>query len=288
MDLVWLFGYQFLRYVEHLFHCEICVFDGMPIVWVILPMNTDAFNVEDINIHHITECFSLSSVTFIEDRFCLFRTWSFTLSKNDLDPDDKSNSVSSSPMMNCCVLAPLRGQRTGFTLLSGFLLPKWRACVHERKVIETRVTLPEGKQRVSPFYHPSIQQLSTLEKTKLCRRPTLSSVLSTSFQQKACGGALARDLCHGQQRVSPFYHISQLAYSEDFFFSPGFLMQKMTELREPLQSNSSLVLTLLWLSSSPDSSCVLFDITSEQSVELKWLIQTQQMIPLITCEISLG
>ena len=26
------------------------------------------------------------SVTFIEDRFCLFRTWSFTLLKNDLDP----------------------------------------------------------------------------------------------------------------------------------------------------------------------------------------------------------
>ena len=29
----WLFGYQFLRYVEHLFHCEIfCIFDGMEIV----------------------------------------------------------------------------------------------------------------------------------------------------------------------------------------------------------------------------------------------------------------
>ena len=38
IDLVWLFGYQFLRYVEHLFHCEIfCIFDGMATVWVILP-----------------------------------------------------------------------------------------------------------------------------------------------------------------------------------------------------------------------------------------------------------
>ena len=37
-------------------------------------MNTDDYNVEDMNIHHITECFSLSSVTFIEDRLCLFRT----------------------------------------------------------------------------------------------------------------------------------------------------------------------------------------------------------------------
>ena len=37
IDLVWLFGCQFLRYIEHLFHCEIfCIVDGMQIVWVIL------------------------------------------------------------------------------------------------------------------------------------------------------------------------------------------------------------------------------------------------------------
>ena len=71
-----------------------------------------------MNIPHITECFSSFSVTFIEDRFCLFRTWSFTLSKNVLDPNDKSNSVSSSPMMNCCGLAPLWGQTTGCPVLS--------------------------------------------------------------------------------------------------------------------------------------------------------------------------
>ena len=44
--------------------------------------------------------------------------------------------------------------------------------------------------------------------------------------------ALARDVCHGKQRVSQFYHISQLAYPEDFdfrnFSHPGFLMLKMT------------------------------------------------------------
>ena len=130
------------------------------------------------------------------------------------------------------------------------LLQKWHACVHERNVIENRVSLPESRQRVSPFYHPSIHQPSTLEKTKLCHRPILSSVLSTSFQRIFCG-ALARDMCHGQQRVSLFYHTPQLSHSRDSHFhnfsSPGFLMPKMTELREPLQSDSSLVLTLLWL-----------------------------------------
>ena len=37
IDLIWLFGHQFLRYVEHLFHCEIFwILDGMLFVWVIL------------------------------------------------------------------------------------------------------------------------------------------------------------------------------------------------------------------------------------------------------------
>ena len=66
------------------------------------PMNTADSNVTDMNMPHITECFSWFSVTFIEDRFCPSRTWSLTLSKKGLDPNDKSYSVSSSPMMNCC------------------------------------------------------------------------------------------------------------------------------------------------------------------------------------------
>ena len=57
-------------------------------------MNTDACNVEYINIHHNTECLSLSFVASFEDWFCLFRTWSFTLCKNDLDPNDNSDSAS--------------------------------------------------------------------------------------------------------------------------------------------------------------------------------------------------
>ena len=48
------------------------------------PVNTDASNVEDINIPHITECSSLSSIASFEHWFCLFRTWSFTLCKDDL------------------------------------------------------------------------------------------------------------------------------------------------------------------------------------------------------------
>ena len=114
-----------------------------------------------------------------------------------------------------------------------------------RRLLETRALLLEDKQRVSPFYHPSVHQTSTLEKTKIYQYSILSSLMSVCFQQ--VGGA--RDSCHGKQRVSPFYRTSHLAYSEDFDFrirfSPGFLMQQMISLMEPLQSNSSLVLTLL-------------------------------------------
>ena len=55
-------------------------------------MNTDACNVEDINIHHIEECLSLSFVASFEDWFCLFRTLSFTPCENDMDPNDNSDS----------------------------------------------------------------------------------------------------------------------------------------------------------------------------------------------------
>ena len=166
-------------------------------------MNTDSCNVEDMNIPHITECSSLSSVASIEDCFCLFRTWSFTLFKNDLDPNDNSDSVSSSSTTNWCARCE---QTTGLSVLSSI--------------------------------NSSIHQISTLEKTKFYQRSILSSLMSVRIQ-----------------RVSLFYRTSQLAYSEDFDFrvwsSPGFLMQWKIALMEPFhcfaRSNSSLVLTLLWL-----------------------------------------
>ena len=72
-------------------------------------MNTDASNVEEINIHHIKECLLLSCVASFEDWYCFFRTWSFTLCKNDLDFTDRSvsvkvlESISSSTTINLSV-----------------------------------------------------------------------------------------------------------------------------------------------------------------------------------------
>ena len=57
-------------------------------------MNTDACYVQDINILHIKECLLLSCVASFEDWSWIFRTWSFTLCKNDLDNNDMSDSTS--------------------------------------------------------------------------------------------------------------------------------------------------------------------------------------------------
>ena len=137
------------------------------------------------------------------------------------------------------------------------------------------MSLPKRQQRVSPFYDPSIHQLSTLEKTKLCHRPILGSVLSTSFQRIACGGALARDLCHGQQRVSPFHYISQLSHSRDSDFHnffTGLSDAEADKVEGALAIKLIIGLDFAVTLSSPQSCCNLFDIASEQTVELKWLI----------------
>ena len=57
------------------------------------PMNTDACNVEDINIPQIKECLLLSCVASFEDWSSIFRTRSFTLCKNDLDFNGRSDSA---------------------------------------------------------------------------------------------------------------------------------------------------------------------------------------------------
>ena len=95
-------------------------FDGMPTVWSVLPHEYRCLHCWRHETFTISQkSSSLSSAQSIEDCFCFFRAWSFTLCKNDLDRNDKSDSVSSS-MTNCCALAPRWGQTTGFSALSWF------------------------------------------------------------------------------------------------------------------------------------------------------------------------
>ena len=56
-------------------------------------MNTDASNVEDINIPQIIERLSMSCIASFEEWFNIFRNRSFTLFKNDRDLRERFDSV---------------------------------------------------------------------------------------------------------------------------------------------------------------------------------------------------
>ena len=94
-------------------------------------MNTDASNVEDINIHQIKECLLLSCVASLRIGPVCFAL-EHSLCKNDLDFNDMSDSatmsesISSSSTINlsvCCVNKP-----GGCSLTS--LLEKTNSCQH--------------------------------------------------------------------------------------------------------------------------------------------------------------
>ena len=96
------------------------------------PMNTDASNVEDINIPQIKERLSMSFFASFEDWSNIFRTRSFTLCKNDRDYNERFESVtvlesiSSSSAINlsvCCVNEPADRSFTGLPVLASNISP---------------------------------------------------------------------------------------------------------------------------------------------------------------------
>ena len=226
-------------------------------------MNTDVRNVEDINIHQITECSSLSSVASIEDCFCLFAP--------DQSPCARMIWILTT---NLILLRRLQWRNVEALLVEGkqqvspfhrdfLLLPEWRSCVHERNVFETRALLLEGKQQVSPFYLPSIHQISTLEKTTFYQHSILSSLMSKRLQQ-----------------VLLFCDAAQFASSEEIDFHVWVFPGLYDAVEGSIWGILSLLRAIKFIIgfdfavtlSSPDSFCVLFDITSEHSAELKWLM----------------
>ena len=132
----------------------------------------------------------------------MLQTWTFSISQNvirrfleisskivfvfsALDHSiwtQKDNAVSSDELLWPCS-SPTADNGCLRSIMSFFFFQNNVLGLLMRNLIGTRVSLPKKRQWVSPFYHPSIHQLSTLEKTKLCHRPTLSCVLGTSFQQ---------------------------------------------------------------------------------------------------------
>ena len=65
----------------------------LKIFWVILSHEYRWLSCRRHNIHHFKQCLLLSCVASFEDWSNIFRTRSFTLCKNDLDFNDKSDSM---------------------------------------------------------------------------------------------------------------------------------------------------------------------------------------------------
>ena len=99
------------------------------------------------------------------------------------------------------------------------------------------------------------------------------------------------------QQVSPFYRTAQSRaqrYLTFISFFPSFFdaVEGSTSRVLSLHRETKFIIGFVFAVtlSSPESFCVLFDITSELSVELKWLMldKRKKMIPFIACEVSLG
>ena len=153
-----------------------------------------------MNIPQITQCFSSFSVTFIEDRFCLFRTWSFTLFKNDVDPNEF-------PMMNCFGIAHLWRQTTGVTVLSGFSSSSIMTCLcsrEKKRDWNSCVLAQEQTTGVSVLSSIDLSAFHSWEDQALSSSH-LNSVLSTNFQQFVRGGTFLEIAGLGSPVLSWFW-----------------------------------------------------------------------------------
>ena len=196
-------------------------------------MNTAACNVKDINTPHITECLSLSFAASFEGCFCLFRTWSFTLCKNDLDPNDVSDSASAEFFILIFCNNETVRVLCGYNKFPRSIIHQFIRCPLLRRPFFVNIPLwvawwVSVPQQVSPF-------LDAAHSFHELRGIWLSCLVFTGLCDAVEG------------RTS-----GVLSLHRNTKFIIGF----------------DFAVTL----SSPESFCVLFEITSEQSVELKWLM----------------
>ena len=124
----------------------------------------------------------------------------------------------------------------------------------------------EESQRVAPFDH---EVLPRSQRTVMFRR-------AGSSHERNFGRVSFRTRL---QRVAPFYPLPQISHSRDFdfhnFSSPGFLTSRVNRFEVALAIRLIIGRDFAVTRSSPEYCCNLFDITSEQSVEQKWLMKNK-------------
>ena len=229
-------------------------------------MITDACNVEDINIPKITEWLSLSLVASCEDWFCLFRTWSFTLCKNDLDSNDNSDSVLSSSITNWWARFE---QTTGLTVLAWFPSSKMTFLQSWGQTIGLRRSIVHQFIRFPLLRRPSFINVPFRAAWWVCAyngspRSILLLNLRTQRVLTLVSGFPRDFWCSRRQRWWSSFTASRdqtqhwFRLGCDPFFTWIFLCSFRHHFR---------------------TLC---------GTEMANVYQTQKMIPFITCEISLG
>ena len=166
-------------------------------------MNTDASNVEDINIPYIKKCLLLSCVASFEDWSSIFRTRSFILCKNDLDFSDNSDSIGVSQV------SPIHRESSLRTLRNAHF--RGEEVLHDEGQLVA--SYPKKFSQVSLIDRAPQLHFSTLEKTKIDHNPLLNNLLVTVYQVPL--------IDHLQQQISQDLDIHTRS-------SPGLMKLKTT------------------------------------------------------------
>ena len=146
------------------------------------PMNVAAFNVVAMNIPHITECSSPDSATF-DILFCLFRTWSLTLSTN------YAASLPMTTFFGICLFLVMHWHKFPRFIVNELSVPcSMRiSCREEIPHDEGQLfaMYPEKFPQVSPIDRAPHLHFSTLEKTKIDHNPRVCNLIVTVAQVSA-------------------------------------------------------------------------------------------------------
>ena len=246
------------------------------------------------------ECCSPSSVTFVEDRFCLFRTWSFTRFRNDLDSTDNSNSVSSFPTINWCGLPPLWGITTGCPDLSRGITSFTMDCavpscwVFSWKKLDwgSRVFLEEVTTGCPDLSHIEVSVFHSGGRPSLVIIPHWVACCEGAFNKLyiivrrgfwvAAHNGLSRSILSLSFRT-PGIFIS-IASLPKAYWSRGWYVRKHRCNEAHDWSRFCCDSFFSWILLKSFRPC----FRARCRTEMADIEQTQHMIPFVTCEISFG
>ena len=206
----------------------------------------------------------------------MLQTWTFSISQNVFR---RFLQHSSKIVFVFCALDHSPYPRMIWILTTNPILfrrPQWRIAVV--------LLFVEGKQRVSPFYHPSIHQFSTLEKTKLWVR-AFNKLLVVVPWRVIC--VTANNGCPRSIIFLSFRTPGTLTFITSL--PRAFWCRRWQSWGSPCNQ------TYHWSWLCCDSFFTWVFLRSfwhhcriNCRTEMANVEQTQKMIPFVTCEISLG